>query len=89
MKVCLCASTFARILKFARKAGFKGAVKKTTTKEGKAKRKQAKKSGPKRRKSSKSKGGFKNITIKMANGRSRKQRVKVLASGKYRFVKNK
>lgn len=31
---------------------------------------------------------YKNITVKMKNGRSRKQRVQVLASGKYKFVKN-
>jgi len=31
---------------------------------------------------------FKNITIKMKGGGSRKQRVKVLKSGKFRFVKN-
>jgi len=29
------------------------------------------------------------ITIKMKNGKSRKQRVKVLASGKFKFIKNK
>jgi len=32
---------------------------------------------------------FKNITIKKKGGGTRKQRVKVLASGKYKFVKNK
>ena len=32
---------------------------------------------------------FKNIRIKMKNGKSRLQRVQVLASGKYKFVKNK
>ena len=32
---------------------------------------------------------FKNIRVKMANGRSRIQRARVLASGKLRFVKNK
>ena len=31
---------------------------------------------------------FKNIRIKMKNGKSRTQRVQVLASGKYKFVKN-
>lgn len=31
---------------------------------------------------------FKNIRIKMKSGKSRPQRVKVLASGKYKFVKN-
>jgi len=31
---------------------------------------------------------FKNIRIKMKGGKSRMQRVKVLASGKYKFVKN-
>ncbi|MBA7537266.1 hypothetical protein ES705_29533 [subsurface metagenome] len=31
---------------------------------------------------------FKNIRIKMKNGKSRLQRVQVLASGKYKFVKN-
>jgi len=31
---------------------------------------------------------FKNIRVKMKGGKSRMQRVKVLASGKYRFVKN-
>ena len=31
---------------------------------------------------------FKNIRIKMKGGKSRTQRVKVLASGKYKFVKN-
>lgn len=31
---------------------------------------------------------FKNITIKKVGGGTRKQRVKVLASGKYKFVKN-
>ena len=31
---------------------------------------------------------FKNIRIKMKSGKSRTQRVKVLASGKYKFVKN-
>lgn len=31
---------------------------------------------------------FKNINIKMKGGKSRLQRVKVLASGKYKFVKN-
>ena len=31
---------------------------------------------------------FKNIKIKMKGGKSRMQRVKVLASGKYKFVKN-
>ncbi len=31
---------------------------------------------------------FKNIRIKMKGGKSRMQRVKVLASGKYQFVKN-
>ena len=31
---------------------------------------------------------FKNIKIKMKGGKSRLQRVKVLASGKYKFVKN-
>ena len=33
MKVCLCASMFKRILKAARKGGFKGAVQKVTSKE--------------------------------------------------------
>jgi len=32
---------------------------------------------------------FKNVRIKMANGRTRLQRARVLASGKLRFVKNK
>jgi len=32
---------------------------------------------------------FKNIRVKMANGRTRIQRARVLASGKLRFVKNK
>jgi len=32
---------------------------------------------------------FKNVRIKMANGKSRLQRARVLASGKLRFVKNK
>ena len=31
---------------------------------------------------------FKNIRIKMKNGKTRLQRVQVLASGKYKFVKN-
>lgn len=31
---------------------------------------------------------YKNIRIKMANGKTRLQRVQVLASGKYKFVKN-
>jgi len=31
---------------------------------------------------------FKNIRVKMKNGKSRLQRVQVLASGKYKFVKN-
>ena len=31
---------------------------------------------------------FKNIRIKMKGGKTRTQRVKVLASGKYKFVKN-
>jgi len=31
---------------------------------------------------------YKNIRIKMKNGKTRLQRVQVLASGKYRFVKN-
>jgi hypothetical protein len=31
---------------------------------------------------------FKNIRVKMKGGKSRLQRVKVLASGKYKFVKN-
>jgi len=31
---------------------------------------------------------FKNIKVKMKGGKSRMQRVKVLASGKYKFVKN-
>lgn len=31
---------------------------------------------------------FKNIRVKMKSGKSRLQRVKVLASGKYKFVKN-
>jgi len=31
---------------------------------------------------------YKNITIPMKNGKTRKQRVQVLASGKYKFVKN-
>lgn len=31
---------------------------------------------------------FKNIRVKMKGGKSRTQRVKVLASGKYKFVKN-
>ena len=31
---------------------------------------------------------FKNITIPMRNGKTRLQRVQVLASGKYKFVKN-
>lgn len=31
---------------------------------------------------------FKNIRIKMKSGKSRMQRVQVLASGKYKFVKN-
>lgn len=31
---------------------------------------------------------YKNITIKMKGGKTRKQRVQVLASGKYKFVKN-
>ena len=32
---------------------------------------------------------FKNIRVKMRGGKSRLQRVQVLASGKYKFVKNK
>jgi len=32
---------------------------------------------------------FKNVRIKMANGRSRLQRAQILASGKLKFVKNK
>ena len=31
---------------------------------------------------------FKNIRVKMANGKSRTQRAMVLASGKLKFVKN-
>ena len=31
---------------------------------------------------------FKNITIRMKNGKTRKQRVQVLKSGKFKFVKN-
>jgi len=32
---------------------------------------------------------FRNIRVKMANGKSRIQRAQVLASGKLKFVKNK
>lgn len=38
---------------------------------------------------SSSRGKFKNIKIKKKGGGTRTQRVQVLASGKYKFVKNK
>ncbi len=56
---------------------------------GPTKRRKSKKrtSGSKPRKTKK--GSYKNIRIKKPGGGTRLQRVKVLASGKYKFVKNK
>lgn len=65
---------------------------KTKRRKSKAKKRKAKsrkrKSKAKKRKS-KGKVHFKTITIKKRGGGTRKQRVKVSASGKFTFVKNK
>ena len=42
-----------------------------------------------RRKARRAHGRIKYIRVKMQGGRSRRQKVMVLASGKYRFVKNR
>ena len=54
-----------------------------------ATKKKTKKKSTKKKSSSSSKGKYKNIRIKKKGGGTRMQRGQVLASGKYKFVKNK
>ncbi len=56
---------------------------------GKGKRRSKGKKRKSKSRKRKGKAHFKVITIKKRGGGKRKQRVKVLASGKFKFVKNK
>ena len=73
--------------------GISKKVKKFKTKRRKSKARKRKAKARKRKskakKKSKGKVRFKVITIKKRGGGTRKQRVKVFASGKFQFVKNK
>lgn len=80
----MCAATFKRLLKFARKGGLKGAIKKTT--EGV--RRKTKRKAPKRSKSAR-RGGKRKLRAGIhrvrINGKMRK--VRVLNNGRWRFMK--
>jgi len=96
MKICMCGETFKRLMKFARKGGLKGLIKKTTQSEsGKKKRKASKSSGPKRRKSSKGRGSGKIHFMRVPigpkgkkNRKTRRQAYIIKKNGQRKFVKN-
>jgi len=95
MKICLCPATVKVLFAHLRrsKAG-KGIIRMIKARDilRKPKRKATKTKGKtktKRKGSKKRAGSTGFITVKMPNGKTRRQKYKVLKNGKFKFIKNR